>query len=687
MAPQAQGNVMLEGSDTETGAEQAAMIDAPAPAAGKLGRRGALSMLVTGVALVAAGVTTYKARLSSHKPVQSGARMVSMSTAPLTVHKNTGCSNWATIMLEPEHPSIEKTEAACEMRCRQTPSCGGYNYQKQDNCDEVQGGMVAARERGACYLLSAKVNCTQMSNTCWDLAILKTEVPAAWHLVKEQTGCKNWESITSHKLMVSNPDACGKRCLETRGCERFNMRTKNIQDSNCYLMSGTCEHQVDDEWDFYRMNMVAPSGPTPWSLVGPNIGCLNWAEIKIGSVSVEYDPKLCGARCKAMGSECKAFGWQKEDGGSPQANGKHDHEGFKTSACYIFGGDCDQTYNDLWDLYAMNTPTPTASPQAPAPAPTASPTPAPTHSNDAPAVFCPAVKDLHSIGAGVTLQDQGWTITGEGDAATSNTYNLMPNGKQGWLAYTVDISGVQTGMDTGKFITTSTFVSFPSTGQGAYKMDDPAQVCSSAPHYEDGGSAKRFCAEMQTLETNGHDAYGVSWRLSPANDVGSAKCRSHLAIDKPPRGTCRAERFFDGSACTSATNQKIDSTKPFDVWALFDKTIGMTVYLKQGNETEKIDAGVLSMGGSETPDSVTIMNVAFAMKSYGAAIESKLFNAGWAPASLPPFDGHCPESPASLAASTMKVSNLRMYAINHRGPQPTECADQTEPPEIAEFTR
>jgi hypothetical protein len=664
------------GSDTEIGAERDAMTasNAVPEASFKLGRRGALSVVAATAALAASSTFAFKAKSSGAQSFQDST--VSMSENATTVSRNTGCTNWRTIMLEPDHPSIESSEAACLARCRQTPSCAGYNYQKQDEC-EVQEGYVSGKKTGACYLLSDAEKCNHMVNGCWDLVYMKTPAPSAWTLSTRRAGCTNWKAITTDQLQVSNPDACGKNCLQKRGCQRFNFRKDNMEEYNCLLMDGDCEHMDNPNWDLYRMNMAPPSsGSKSWAMSGPNTGCRNWKSLAIGSISLEYAADLCGARCKALG-DCVAFNWQKEDGG-PQYDGMHDHDGFKYGGCYAYHGECHQEYNSLWDLYTMGTSQPTA---APAP-PTNAPTPSPTHANGAPAVFCPSVADLHSAGANVQLQDQGWTITGQGAASTSNTSNLLPNGNNGWIAYTIDISGVPTGKDNDKFIATSNFLSFPGTGQGAYNMDDPDQVCSSAPQYSGGGAANRFCAEMQTMETNGKEAYGVSWRLSPANDTGSAKCRSHLSVGAPPRGTCRTEKFFSPSQCTSATDPKIDSSQPFDVWALFEKMTGMTVYVKQGVDVVKIASGDLSMG-TENPDAGTAGVIDFAMRSYGAAIESKLFAAGWAPGS---GSFGCPDAAQSLASSVLKVSNLRVYGINHRGPQPAECADQTVPPEIAQLS-
>lgn len=307
MAQVMQMEMLPLGSDSETCVEHdGGMATSASPAPG-LGRKGTVGLVAAVASLAAVGAVTYRANASDSEFAQDGTIAMS-STTLSTVYKNTGCSNWAKIMLEPENPSIEQSEDACLARCRQTPSCAGYNYQKQDQCT-TQPGILAGRETGACYLLGDVETCTKEQNDCWDLAYLKTPAPAAWKLSSPSTGCSNWESITIDKSKVSNHDACGKKCMEKKGCQRFNWRTHNVQEFNCYLMSGDCVHQTDHEWNLYRMNMVAPSLNQKWVKSAVDTGCLNWAEAKLGSVSLEYDPALCGSRCEAQPG-CVAFGWQ-----------------------------------------------------------------------------------------------------------------------------------------------------------------------------------------------------------------------------------------------------------------------------------------------------------------------------------------------------------------------------------------
>lgn len=612
-------------------------------------------------ASLAACATIRAATRATRPPDQAGAGTLSLARSSDLVDSlpDTGCSNWYSIMLEPEEPSMESAPEACLSRCRMTPGCTGFNYQKTESCALLDGSQAATgRGLGACYLVAG--SCTTEVNACWDLYVMKTPTRAAWTESRPNTGCSNWKQIMIDELKVSNFDACGKKCSEKIACQRFNFRTGGESSTNCLLFNGDCDHEENALFNLYRMKIARPSGSVSWSLLSLNTGCRNWNTAAMGSVSLEYDAYLCGKRCESMPA-CKQFNWQKEDGGL-QLDGKHDHEGHSYGACYIYFEECDQELNVLWDLYQMG-----------AAAPVATATPAPTHESRLPAIFCPKAADIHSAsGAAVTIRDQGWTIQGEGHVSTSATFNLIPEGNRGWLAFTLDISEMKTGKDGANFIASETFVSFPD-GHGPY--DAVAQACSSL-NWQGNGDL-RFCEELEMIETNGRSAYGVSWRLAPAHDE-TINCRSHQDPSMPRRGTCRTENFFTTSSpaasCTAAAGQVIDSSQPFDVWALFSQSGGMTVTLVQGDRKQTITSGELVMG-TEQPDSGSAAIINFAMKTRGAAVESVLFSSGWAPGSEL---GGCPQGLENIAQSKLRVSNLRFYGQKLRG-EAAECEDQTQP--------
>jgi len=83
-----------------------------------------------------------------------------------------------------------------------------------------------------------------------------------------------------------------------------------------------------------------------YTLTGPDKGCENWEESKIGEALLDKTVNECGLLCKAN-SECAQFNFQGED----CATG----EGIKKGACYLFKAGCKEEGNTCWDLYTMGS--------------------------------------------------------------------------------------------------------------------------------------------------------------------------------------------------------------------------------------------------------------------------------------------------------------------------------------------
>lgn len=302
------------------------------------------------------------------------------------------------------------------------------------------------------------------------------------------------------------------------------------------------------------------------------------------------DGSVCWAVCCAQGCDCS---WT--DGGS--ACGSSDG-----SACWrvCCGGE---------------------SPSPPGPP---GPSPSPTPSGGDPDAFCPEASDLIiAYGDQVTLRKQGYSVSGNGGAATKASFNLLG----GYVEFDVDVSGVEKGVNA------NFYAIAPVIGSDGYQ---PSEYCDGAEN------PQTDCIELDWFESNGrclgastiHTVMGEGNTL-PCTSWG---CRTHWDFggSNQPKFHMKITYGTDGSQTVYRDGQQMGDWSPNpagDDWSI----------IKQNMESK----GVIGYGSEWT---------------------------GWVPTS-----DACDGTAGSLSSSSYSINNIVLKGKVVQGPTPTKCAGSPTP--------
>jgi len=235
--------------------------------------------------------------------------------------------------------------------------------------------------------------------------------------------------------------------------------------------------------------------------------------------------------------------------------------------------------------------------------------------------YCPSAQDLVvAYGNGVVLQDQGWTVSGDGGAATKAAYNL--NG--GYVEYDIDVSGATAG-------TIPNVYSIAPSGLGAEGFVKDRDYCDGADQHE-----YPWCVEVDWIESNGACGGATTVHTIPGTGPGSCNawgCRTEYHNDAP-KFHMRIDYDDAGHMTVSRDGQPIAAMDPAPQDSDYDA-------IKKMHD------------------------------SSGAVIYSSIWTGSWVPG---PTD--CGTGPAELAGSTFTVSNLKIHGSVVQGPEPQRCSSQ-----------
>jgi len=240
-------------------------------------------------------------------------------------------------------------------------------------------------------------------------------------------------------------------------------------------------------------------------------------------------------------------------------------------------------------------------------------------------VYCPSSADLVVAytdgGDNVQIHDQGWTVTGDGGAATKTAFNL--NG--GYVEYDMDVSSAHSGV-----IPNIYSVSPSGMGGGGF---DNGKYCDGADN------DKPWCMEIDWIEANGQ--CGGATTLHTVPGPGPDGCTSW---------GCRTSYHFGGSKF----HMKVE-------------------YDNSGHYTITRDGQTLG-GFSPAPGGGDFETIRSTHESTGAVIYSSQWTSSWVP---PPDD--CGAGPGDLQGSTFSISNLRISGAVVQGPTPQSCSGPSPP--------
>jgi len=301
------------------------------------------------------------------------------------------------------------------------------------------------------------------------------------------------------------------------------------------------------------------------------------------------DGSLCWAVCCASGCDCS---WT--NGGS--ACGSTDG-----SVCwrYCCGGD--------------NPPSP------PGPSP---PGPSPSGDGDA---FCLEASDfIVAYGDQVSLRKQGYSVSGNGGAATKASFNLLG----GYLEFDVDVSGVEKGVNA------NFYAIAPDIGSDGYQ---PGEYCDGAEN------PQKDCIELDWFESNGRclGASTIHTVMGEGNNVPCTSwgCRTHWDFggSNQPKFHMKVTYGTDGSQTVYRDGVQMGGWEPNPAgqdWSI----------IKQNMESK----GVIGYGSEWT---------------------------GWVPTS-----DHCDGNAGCLSCSSYSIDNIVIKGKVVQGPTPTKCqGSQPEP--------
>lgn len=251
------------------------------------------------------------------------------------------------------------------------------------------------------------------------------------------------------------------------------------------------------------------------------------------------------------------------------------------------------------------TPSPGPTPPPPAPSPKAS--------------YCPSANDFTVAYGTPQLNNQGWTVHGNGGVATKSTFNLLG----GSVEFDVDFSAV------GKGVNANIYTVSPSIAASGYTPDK----------YCDGAGVKPFCLEVDWIESNG--ACGAATTLHTIKGPGSNGCTSW---------GCRASYAYDGK---TKFHMKIEHGED-GTWT-----------------TSKDGASVGALNPAPSGNDWSILKSYYENK--GALIYSSEWE-GWVP--MADQCGAASSDPNLLSGSHFTVSNLKIVGSVVQGPTPTRCASE-----------
>jgi len=241
-------------------------------------------------------------------------------------------------------------------------------------------------------------------------------------------------------------------------------------------------------------------------------------------------------------------------------------------------------------------------------------------------VYCPSAGDLvvayTNGGDNVQIHDQGWTVTGDGGAATKTAFNL--NG--GYVEYDMDVSSAHSGV-----IPNIYSVSPSNMGGDGFNND---KYCDGADN------DKPWCMEIDWIEANGQ--CGGATTLHTVAGPGPDGCTSW---------GCRTSYHFGGSKF----HMKVE-------------------YDNSGQYTITRDGQTLG-DFSPAPGGGDFETIRSTHEGIGAVIYSSQWTSSWVP---PPDD--CGAGPGDLEGSSFSISNLRISGTVVQGPTPQTCSGPSPTP-------
>jgi len=250
------------------------------------------------------------------------------------------------------------------------------------------------------------------------------------------------------------------------------------------------------------------------------------------------------------------------------------------------------------------------------PSPSPSPTPGPTPSPVPPAsgAYCLKASDLTvAYGGGVALKDGGYSVNGNGGAASKASFNLLG----GYVEFDVDVSNVRNGVNA------NFYAIAPQIGGDGYQ---PNEYCDGAEN------DSPWCIELDWVESNGACAGASTIHTVPGpgnNGCTAWGCRTHYTQSN---------------------------------------TFHMRVEYGSDGSEKLIRNGVQLTDYSPQPDGATWATIKGEMQSKGVVLYGSEWT-GWVP------DEWCGgPNGGDLDASSYIVSNIVVSGSVVQGPEPTRCA-------------
>jgi hypothetical protein len=239
-------------------------------------------------------------------------------------------------------------------------------------------------------------------------------------------------------------------------------------------------------------------------------------------------------------------------------------------------------------------------------------------------LYCPTANDLVvAYGDGVQLKDGGWSVHGDGGAATKTAFNL--NG--GYVEYDMDVSAARPGVIPNLYS-----ISPGGIGGGGFVKDQ---------HYCDGAAGSHdypWCMEIDWIESNG--GCGGATTIHTVPGEGDNGCTGW---------GCRTSYHFGNSR--------------YHMKVSYDNSGHLSV-----------DSDQFGLGGFSPDPSGAWETIRSTHESNGAVLYSSQWTSGWVP---PPDD--CGSGPGDLDGSSFSISNLRISGTVVQGPEPTKCSGPSPP--------
>jgi len=280
----------------------------------------------------------------------------------------------------------------------------------------------------------------------------------------------------------------------------------------------------------------------------------------------------------------------------------------KPTSCNSVGDYCNSaaTCGSCGGTWCPDSPSPTPTP----PPPTPSPPPTPG------AAYCPTASDLLvAYGEGVQIEDGGWSIQGDGGAATKASFNLLG----GFVEFDFDVSNANTG------VIPNVYTVSPDGIDGGFTSD---KYC------DDGENDKPDCLEVDWLEANG--GCGGATTLHTVSGTGPGACNYW---------GCRSTYSFGGATF----HMKVE-------------------YGSDGRFTITRDGQQISGDSLDPPASGQDWGIVQSTyQSKGGVIYSSQWTGSWVPADF------CGGGPGDLDGSQFRISNLRISGSVVQGPEPSKC--------------